>query len=649
MSDAARSKLTLGFHGKIIDHLGIQMYQSPTAALAEIVSNAWDADGEIVGIDFDFNAEYKNKWTISVADNGLGMTLDECQHRYLSVGYNRRATAPDERTPEKKRPVMGRKGIGKFAGFGIARFIRVKTVSKATGELTEFELDLQAIRQGDSYVEKSALEIEVLQHIPSGCEDQHGTTITLRDLRISKRIPENQFAESLARRFTINASADSFAVAVNGTPLPILNTGGDIEMSFPKDLPQSEIDVRKLSIDADGWGSETLPSGRPVRWRILFFRELVKNEEMAGVAVFAHKKLAQRPFMFNITGGTASQAGPEYMSGQVDVDWVDELGEDVISTERQRLNWEHEELQEFQSWGQGLLRRLMTIWKNKRTEKKLAALNERVSAFAERLQKLGTEGKTVRTALEKLAQVEKLTEEQFIELGSSVLLAWETGRLRELIHQIAGVGEMDEASLLSILAEANAITALHTAETVKAKLSAIRGLEERIKNKELENAVRDYIAKNPWLISPRWETFARETRVVNICNEAAARALTGDDFKGRVDLVLSSGRQLLLLEFMRPGLALDRDHWNRFNEYMDIIQENVSANTALEFDIVTGYIVADELAKKTGMKTAIENFRDRDRFAVDWHVLLKEAEHQWKEFLEHVKERAPDDARVQAL
>ena len=48
-------KLHLAFHGKIIDHLGIQMYQSPTAAIAEIVSNAWDADAEHVNIDFKAN------------------------------------------------------------------------------------------------------------------------------------------------------------------------------------------------------------------------------------------------------------------------------------------------------------------------------------------------------------------------------------------------------------------------------------------------------------------------------------------------------------------------------------------------------------------------------------------------------------------
>ena len=44
-------KLFLQFHGRIIDSLGIQMYQSPVAAIAELIANAWDADSKNVSIE----------------------------------------------------------------------------------------------------------------------------------------------------------------------------------------------------------------------------------------------------------------------------------------------------------------------------------------------------------------------------------------------------------------------------------------------------------------------------------------------------------------------------------------------------------------------------------------------------------------------
>src|SRR5437868_6550008 len=110
--------LKISFHGQILDHLGIQMCQSPVAALAELISNAWDAEAEVVKILLP--ADVKTGSAFTIADNGVGMTFNECEQRYLKVGANRREK-PDAYTAGKHRPVLGRKGIGKFAGFGIAK------------------------------------------------------------------------------------------------------------------------------------------------------------------------------------------------------------------------------------------------------------------------------------------------------------------------------------------------------------------------------------------------------------------------------------------------------------------------------------------------------------------------------------------------
>ena len=639
-------KLSLNFHGRIIEHLGMQMYQSPTAAIAEIISNCWDADAENISVDFDFNSTNKSHWKITISDDGIGMSFDECQNRYLKVGYSRRASAGPKEKTKSGRPVMGRKGIGKFAGFGIARFIKITTVAKETQELTEFELDLEKLHEGDTYVSKDALDIELTDYEATQKRIAHGTKIELRDLKIGKKISESIFSLSLARRFSINKLADKFSINLNGTTVDLDVDNNGIEMSFPKDLPVADQKERSIVIDAQGWGIEKIDAERTVRWKINFYEQLIKDDEISGITIFAHKKLAQVPFFFNLTGGTASQAGPEYMAGRVEADWIDELGEDVISTERQRLNWQSPELEVFENWGEKLLRRVLSVWKTKRGEEKLKLLNDKISQFSTRLDALKSEGAVVKSALTKLAQLEKLSATQFVEMGSAMLLAWEGGRLRELIRDIGSLAEMDEPKLLALLTEANAITALHTAETVRSKLDAITGLEERIKNKELENAVRDYIAKHPWLISPEWETFAKEPGVATVVGSAQRQALNDEAFKGRIDLILSSGKQLLILEFMRPGLTLDYDHVDRFNRYMNIIEEDVKSNSGLRFEIVSGYIVADKLDMKSGMSTALKTMKDNNRFAYDWATLLDKAKGQWKEFLDHIKERAPDDPRV---
>ncbi|MDX3578774.1 ATP-binding protein, partial [Streptomyces sp. FL07-04A] len=133
------AKLYIDFHGRVIEHLGIDMYQSPVAAIAELVSNSWDADANRVTVKLPNNLAPSSE--IVISDDGEGMTLKQCQDRYLKVGYNRRKDRQSELTLGG-RPVMGRKGIGKFAGFGIADLVLVETVSKETGERTVFELDV---------------------------------------------------------------------------------------------------------------------------------------------------------------------------------------------------------------------------------------------------------------------------------------------------------------------------------------------------------------------------------------------------------------------------------------------------------------------------------------------------------------------------
>ena len=116
MATEEDKKLYLNFHGRIIDSLGIQMYQSPVAAIAELIANAWDADAASVQVSLP--TELGADAEIVVHDTGGGMTFAECQQHYLNVGRNRRL---ERETSRQGRPLLGRKGIGKFAGFGIAR------------------------------------------------------------------------------------------------------------------------------------------------------------------------------------------------------------------------------------------------------------------------------------------------------------------------------------------------------------------------------------------------------------------------------------------------------------------------------------------------------------------------------------------------
>ena len=624
------------------------MYQSPVAAVAELIANAWDADAENVWITLPESLSEDAE--LVVRDDGLGMTFEECDNRYLNVGWCRREVLNTDRSPEKGRPVLGRKGIGKFAGFGIAEVIRIETVSKLTGEKTVFELDINDLRS-ERYVNTEGNEIVALEYLPPDEQRKknHGTTVFLRRLKMGRRPSPDQFARSMARRFLLRQRARDFQILVNNNPLPEDDDLEGIEFVFPRDYREEE-KPHGLLIDGD-WGVECLPNGREIRWRIFFYKEPIEAEELRGIAVFSKGKLAQRPFFFNLSGGLSGQHGQEYMSGQVEADYIDTLDEDIIATERQRINWEHAETIPLEQWGQDRIKSLLRVWRDRRGEKRRREIEERVATFSGRLERLPKhERRTIERALTKLGAISTLSDHQFQSLGEAILQSWEQGRLRELIDNISQTDDLDERELLNILVETQVLTALNAAEAVKTKLLIVGGLKLRIRRRELETAVRDYIANNPWLISPEWETFQVERSVRKLTKDAAGKAgLSGNDWEGRVDLTLASGNHLLILEFMRPGLRLDWDHIDRFERYVRIIRTQIAANTGGRFQYVTGYIVADSLAKDIAIVDKIKDLQQNNMYALDWSTLFERASAGWQEFLEILVSRAPEDERLRAL
>lgn len=280
-------------------------------------------------------------------------------------------------------------------------------------------------------------------------------------------------------------------------------------------------------------------------------------------------------------------------------------------------------------------------------------LEEKLAAFSPRLDRLNRhEADTVRGALSRVATLPRLNQQQFEELSDGILTAWERGRLHDLIFDISKAEDMSADQLLEILIEARVVTALNTAEAVKTKLLAVWGLKERVERRELENAVRNFIADNPWLVSPEWETFRVERGLQHILDDVAEEVgFTKAEYNGRVDLVLASGAQLLVMEFMRPGLTINWDHISRFERYVQTIRARLQPQTGQPYraDLLRGYLIADHLERHPTLSRKLETMRDDAMEAMDWEMLLSRAVDSWREFLFVLGDREPDDFRLKAL
>lgn len=102
----------------VLDHLGRNLYRSFATVLGEAISNSWDADADKVEIYVD----RKNN-SFFIKDDGLGMTADDFQNKFLKIGYSKRKEGKIK--SPKGRPYIGRKGIGKLALLSCADKITV--------------------------------------------------------------------------------------------------------------------------------------------------------------------------------------------------------------------------------------------------------------------------------------------------------------------------------------------------------------------------------------------------------------------------------------------------------------------------------------------------------------------------------------------
>lgn len=122
----------------VLNHLGRHLYRSFATVLGEAISNAWDADANNVWIDID-----RQKNSFSIKDDGTGMTAIDFQNKFLKIGYSKRKEGT--KSPLRRRPFIGRKGIGKLALLSCANKItvisKVKNGTYIGGTIDNSQLD----------------------------------------------------------------------------------------------------------------------------------------------------------------------------------------------------------------------------------------------------------------------------------------------------------------------------------------------------------------------------------------------------------------------------------------------------------------------------------------------------------------------------
>ena len=350
-----RKKLKMTFEPDTIEHLGVRMYSTLPPILAELIANAHDVDAEHVLLTLNDSEEGKE---IIVEDDGAGMSFDEINEKFLRIGRNRREYDESDVTPKHGRKIIGKKGLGKLSFFGIAHEIKIST--RKDGKENIFRMNWEAIKK-----EEKEYEPEIIKRDQACQPEKHGTKITLRAMQRKSDFSAEDLANSLSKMFIVEPDFEIKIRRNSEKPIIISNEKKyeDLEKQVEWKIPD-DYEYKGDYDKASEIKGHLMATEKPIP----------PKTNMRGITLFSRKKMVNRPEYFS---NSTSSHFFSYLTGWLEIDFIDEFSDDVIATNRQSLNWEHEETEKLRVHLRELIRWLERDWREKRRKKRDEQLKEK--------------------------------------------------------------------------------------------------------------------------------------------------------------------------------------------------------------------------------------------------------------------------------
>jgi hypothetical protein len=636
VSDQTPYKLRLDL--RVLDHLGIKLYSNAAAVLSEAVANAWDADAQVARVTIEAKE-------ITIEDDGIGMTLDQINNRFLAVGYDKRV-AEGEASP-KGRPFMGRKGIGKLALFSIADQIDVHTCSGT--ERHAFRMRTEDVREAIK-ASRDYLPLPIAFTGPA-----KGTRIVLTDLkkkRTGASIPA--LRKRIARRFSVigyeGKDGDRFVVEINGKEVGH-DDREDLraveflwEFGSKRLKPAAHPNLIKAFVVPDkvdpkhgdwtvrGWlGAAEQP------------KKLKQDEagSLNGIVVLARGRLIQENVLDKLS---FSRILVSYLTGQVEADFLDLEGEeDIATSDRQRLV---EDDERYVALTEFLRRTLISIqdqWTDLRNEARGKQAITEIPALAEWLDSLPTSQRNNAERLLGLIRgVELEDEEERKQLFRSGMLAFERLRLREEAHLLAQGQQLTAELLLPLLSDLSVLEGSLYREIVKVRLDVIKEFENLVDLNEKEKVLQKHLFNNLWLLDPGWERAAGSERIEKILKRDFKEfkpELTDEESKGRVDIrYRTNAGEHIIVELKRAKRRLHvSELLEQGSKYRTALHKCLTSQGFKHPHISIVFVVgqplyeADDPGGHESSEKALDAYNAR---VVHYETLISGARAQYGEFLE---------------
>jgi len=656
-----------------VDKLGVKLYDKASAVVAEVVANSYDADAEEVTVRIPLATQLAQQekqkdssgkevekpvdlgYAIEIVDNGHGMTPEEAIDFYLRVGRDRRSdpkVTDGARSREKKRPVMGRKGIGKLAPFGICREIEVIS---AGGEKTDkgylvahFTLDYDRIlKPTDEPVPLDAGNLDGT-YLP-----KRGTTIRLKRFSAKKVPDEVTFHRQLATRFAV--AKPDFKILVEDTR----NPGSKPKPVLPADIAVqkgTKIDLAKRPVTAEDGAV------LPVSGWLAMAKESYKDEETAGIRIYARGKIVAMTRDFEQPAGfTGEFTIRSYLVGEVFAEWLDlDEGEDLVRSDRQGILWDSDYGRALKQWGANLIREIGKISKEPRRAR-VRDIFLRKSDIEKKAKAAYSDTRVATVAVDLAKQIgsfaaeDELEDDEYIEGLTEVILSVAPHKalmeaFQEFRQETAGGKQASVESLLDLFGKERIAELASYSQIAAHRVNVIEQLETIVRKTSDEAELQKLITEAPWLIEAKWTVIATNQSLKRV--KGAMEAFLEKRLGHKVSLAIeferkrpdftlvSVGARLHIVEIKAPHHPFDDNDMGRLGNYFEAFDEFFAQHEFVRKEFPDGYLVtlvvdATNGMKESNNKRSFRAAREEGKLRpVPWEDFLAEAKKAHEEFLE---------------
>ncbi|WP_327144709.1 ATP-binding protein [Nocardia sp. NBC_01327] len=578
-------KYTMRISRLAIDKLGIRLYDRVSAVLAELIANSYDADATEVEVSLPWGvtlagtvrAADEPAYEIVVSDNGHGMTTDEINAHYLMVGSDRRIRTGSDLSRERRRPVMGRKGIGKLAAFGICSTIEVITAGSHPDDYTplgwpvsHLVMDLGEMlsdTERDYYPQPGPLDGSFMS--------KRGTTVILRNFFRKRVNSGTELSRQLASRFGIERS--DWRVQVRNCIGQESFTLSDLPIDVMED---TRIDLSRVPVR---FGHKFLP----VSGWIAYSKQPYRDEAMAGVRIYARGKIVAQTRDFGIPAGfTGEFKLRSYLVGAVHVDWLDDE-EDLVRSDRQDIMWNSPRGEALAQWGQALIKEIGRVGEKSIRRRVWEEFVER-SRIRETLEAIAPGDRQFRDSVIEAARIlvthkDRASLDDPAHIENMVRLALSLGPQRSLLETLREIAEDAEPEMdvvVALFERARVAEVYSLGQIASERVAVVERLGALIDDRRsLERPFQELIERAPWLLAPEWTPLGMNESLKRVrasferwyAQKFGTTLLTsaiGSERREPDFVLLHDSGELWIVEIKRMDYHLTDEEYNRAVNYL---------------------------------------------------------------------------------